>query len=126
MWLCHFIAWLTALRRIHLRNLDRFICHTEERRHPPNSDNLRTRVSRENPDRHQRLQKLKASLNAAYECINKANKRCTKLYERRAKLRKFKVGDLVCLYSPGMKPGLFRKFNKPRSGPHKITSELPT
>ena len=41
--------------------------------------------------------------------------------DRRAKLRKFKVGDLVYLYSLAMNPGLSRKFNKPWSGPHKIT-----
>jgi transposase InsO family protein len=35
----------------------------------PNSDNLKARVSRENPDHHQRLQNLKASLNAAYKCV---------------------------------------------------------
>jgi len=91
----------------------------------PNSGNLKARVSRENPDHYQRLQNLKASLNAAYKCVTKANKKAhlnnKRLYDRRVKLRKFKVGDLVYLYSPAMKPGLSRKFNKPCSGPHKIT-----
>jgi hypothetical protein len=91
----------------------------------PNSDNLKARVSRENPDHHQRLQDLKASLNAACKCVNRANKMAhhnnKRLYDRRAKLRKFKFGNLVYLYSPAMKPGLSRKFNKPWSGPHKIT-----
>ena len=65
----------------------------------PNSDNLKARVSRENPDHHQRLQNLKASLHAAYKCVTKANKKAhhnnNRLYDRRAKLRKFKVGDSV-------------------------------
>jgi len=91
----------------------------------PNSDNLKARVSREKPDNHQRLENLKASLNAAYKYVNKSNKKAQennkRLYDRRAKLRKFKVGDLVYLYSPAMKSGLSRKFNKPWSGPHKIT-----
>jgi len=83
----------------------------------PNSNNLKARLSRENPDHHQRLQNLKASLNSAYKCVNKANIKAhqnnKRLYDRRAKLWKFKVGDLVYLYSPAMKPGLSRKFNKP-------------
>jgi len=91
----------------------------------PNSDNLKAKVSRENPNHHQRLQNLKASLNTAHKCVNKANKKAhlnkKRLYDRRPKLRKFNVGDLVYLYSPAMKPGLSRKFNKPWSGPHKIT-----
>jgi predicted RNA-binding protein with PUA-like domain len=74
-------------------------------------------VSRENPHHHQRLQNLKASRNAAYKCVNKANKTAhqnnKRLYDRRAKLRNFKVGDLVYLYSPAMKPGLSQKFNSP-------------
>jgi len=91
----------------------------------PNSDNLKARVSRGNPDHHQILENLKASLNAAYKYVNKSNKNShqdnKRLYDRRAKLRKFKFGDIVYLYSPVMKPGLSRKFNKPWSGPHKIT-----
>ena len=82
-------------------------------------------MSRETPDHHQRLENLKASLKAAYKYVNKSNKKShqdnKRLYDRRAKLRKFKVGDIVYLYSPAMKPGLSRKFNKPWSGPHKIT-----
>jgi len=41
----------------------------------PNSDNLKARVSRENPDHHHRLENLKASLNAAYKYVNKSNKK---------------------------------------------------
>jgi hypothetical protein len=55
----------------------------------PNSDKLKARVSRENPDHHQRLQNLKASLNAEYKCVNKTNKKAhqnnKRLYDRRAK-----------------------------------------
>ena len=91
----------------------------------PNNANLKAWVSRENPHHHQRLQNLRASRNAAYKCVNKPNKKAhqnnKRLYDRRAKLRKFKVGDLVYLYSLAMNPGLSRKFNKPWSGPHKIT-----
>ena len=91
----------------------------------PNSDNLNARVSRENPEHRRRLQNLKASLNTTYKCVNKANKKAhqnnKRLYDRRAKLREFKVGDLVYLYSPAMKPGRSRKFNKPWAGPYKIT-----
>ena len=91
----------------------------------PSSDNLKARVSRENPDHHRRLQNLKASLNTAYKCVNQANKKAhqnnKRLYDRRAKLREFKVGDLIYLYSPAMKPGRSKKFNKPWAGPYKIT-----
>ena len=90
-----------------------------------NSDNLKERVLRENPDHHQRMESLKASLNAAYTYVSKSNKKIhqdnKRLYDRRAKLRKFKFGDIVYLYSPAMKPGLSRKFNKPWSGPHNLT-----
>ena len=82
----------------------------------PNSDNLKARVSRENPDHNRRLENLKTSLNAAYKYVNKSNKKAHQdnksLYDRRAMLRKFKVGDILYLYSPEMKPGLSRKFNK--------------
>ena len=90
----------------------------------PSSDNLKARVSRENPDHHRRLQNLKASLNAAYKFVNQANKKAHQnkwLYDRRARLRELKVGDLDYLYSPAMKPGRSRKFNKPWAGPYKIT-----
>ena len=36
-----------------------------------NSDNLKTRVSRENPDHQQRLENIRASLNASYNYVNK-------------------------------------------------------
>jgi len=91
----------------------------------PNSDNLKEKFSRETLVHHHRLQNLKASLNTANKCVNKRNRRALqnnkRLYIRRAKLRKFKIGDLIILYSPAMKHGLSRNLNKPWSGPHKIT-----
>ena len=91
----------------------------------PNSDNLKARVSRENPDHHQSLQNRKARMNTAYKCVNKAKKKAhennKRLYDRRAKLRELKFGDLVYLYSPAIKPGRSRKFNKHWTGQHKIT-----
>ena len=85
-----------------------------------NGDKLKARVSRVNSDHLQRLENLKASLNAAYKYVNKSNKKANqnskRLFDRRAKLRNFKFGDIVYLYSPAMKPELSRKFNKPWSG----------
>ena len=91
----------------------------------PNTDNLKARVSRENPNQHQMLQNLKASLNTSYKCVNQANKKAhqnnERLYDHRAKLHEFKVGDLLYLYSPAIKPGRSRNFKKPWAGTHKLT-----
>ena len=57
--------------------------------------------------------------------VNKANRKShvnnKRLRDRKAKLLKFEVGDVVYLYCPAMKPGLSRKFRKPWSDPFKIT-----
>jgi hypothetical protein len=91
----------------------------------PSSDNLKARVSRENPDHYQRLQNLKASLKATYERMREANKTAhqknKRLYYRKGKWRKFETGDLVYLYNPAMKSGLSKKLKKSWSGPYQIT-----
>ena len=46
------------------------------------------------------------------------------LRDRKAKLRKFEVGELVYLYCPAMKLGLSRKSRKLWSGPFKITTKI--
>jgi hypothetical protein len=44
--------------------------------------------------------------------------------QRKAKLREFKVKDLVYLYHPTLKPGLSKKFAKPWSGQWQITKKI--
>jgi len=60
-------------------------------------------------------------VNRAHRKSRLNNKR---LRDRKAKLRKFEVGDLVYLYCPAMMPGLSRKFIKTWSGPFKITTKI--
>ena len=93
----------------------------------PSQDNLKARVSGENLDQ-KRLKNLKTSLKTAYKSVAKANRMShrnnKKLYDRKAKLRNFQVGEFVYLYNPAMKPGRSRKFYRPWTGPFKITRKL--
>ena len=71
---------------------------------------------------------MKASLNLAYKLIAEANRKShqnnKRLYDRRAKVRKFKENDLVYLYNPAKKPGLTRKFHRPWAGPFKVITKI--
>jgi hypothetical protein len=91
----------------------------------PNNDNLKARVKTENPDLDRRLENLIASLTTAYKLAAEMNRKSRqtnkKLYDRKVKERDFKVGDLVYLYSPAIKPGLTRKFHLAWAGPFQIT-----
>jgi hypothetical protein len=94
----------------------------------PNNDNLKAKISRQPPDHNQRLRNLKASLRLAYESVRQANRKSHKnnerLYNRKAKLRSFEIGDLVYLYNPAVRPVLSRKFPHCWSGPHRINSKV--
>ena len=93
----------------------------------PSQDNLKARVSGENLDQ-KRLKNLKTSLKTAYKSVAKANRMShrnnKKLYDRKAKLRNFQIGELVYLFNPAMKPGRSRKFYRPWTGPFKITRKI--
>ena len=60
----------------------------------PSTENLKAKVSRENPDHHRRLQNLKVSLKSAYKMVNRANRKShlnnKRLRDRKAKLRSLK------------------------------------
>jgi len=94
----------------------------------PNSDNLKSKISIENPDQNSRLKNLQCSLKLAYQKVAKSNEKSylnNKFsYDRKTKQRKFEVNDLVYLYSPAMKPGLSRKFRKPWTRLYKITKKI--
>jgi hypothetical protein len=94
----------------------------------PNHANLKAKVTEESPDRKQRLESLKSSLKLAYDAVAKANRAShrnnKRLYDRKAKVRHFKVDDLVYLYNPSVKPGLTKKFSRPWTGPYRITKRL--
>jgi len=94
----------------------------------PNSSDLRPKVTRLPLDQDQRLQNLKASLSLAYKTVKQANRKShqnnKRLYDRKAKLRSFRPGDLVYLYNPAVKPGLSRKFHRSWSGPYKVTAKI--
>ena len=94
----------------------------------PNNNNLKARISSENPSQKRCLETLKASLNLAYKLIAKANWKShqnnKRLYKHRAKVRDFKENDLVYLYNPAQKTGLTRKFHKPWTGPFKIVKKI--
>jgi hypothetical protein len=94
----------------------------------PNSDNLKVKISTENPDQNSRLKNFQSSLKLAYQQVARANKKSylnNKFwYDRKAKQRKFEVNDFVYLYSPAMKPGLSRKFRKQWTGLYRITRKI--
>jgi hypothetical protein len=96
----------------------------------PSCDDLKAKLSkeRENSDHTRRLDSLKSSLKLAYESVRKANRKShlnnKRLYDRKAKLRSFEIGDLVYLYNPARKPGQCQKFHKPWTGPFKVTAKL--
>ena len=62
----------------------------------PNSSELKTKISRENPTHEQRLESLKKTLKLAYKSVTKANRSShlqnKRLYDRKAKLRNFEAG----------------------------------
>ena len=83
----------------------------------PNSDDLKAQLPQDNPSHQQRLENLRSNLKLSYELVVKANKRShdrnKRYYDRKTKLRKFQINDLVYLYNPAKKPGLSRKVWKP-------------
>ena len=88
------------------------------------NENIASEVS----DLRGQFRKLEARLKEVYELVAKLNRkshqRNKRLYDRRAKVRKFEVEDLVYLYNPKMKVGLTRKFFFPWIGPFKITKKI--
>jgi hypothetical protein len=94
----------------------------------PSRENLKLQLPKENFSPDQRLENLKSSLRMNYKLAAKANRKShynnKRLYDRKAKLRKFQVKDLVCLYYPARKPGLTKKFYSPSSGPFVITRKI--
>jgi hypothetical protein len=94
----------------------------------PSSDNLKAKIAMDNPNHQQRLESLKESLRTAYEAVGQANKNShqnnKRLYDRRAKLREFKEGEFVYLFTPAKKPRLSKKFRPKWSGPYKIVKKI--
>ena len=96
----------------------------------PGVENLKPKLPNEgeNLDQHCRLENLKASLRLAYETVKQANKKSylknKRLYDRKAKLRNFNVGDIVYLFNPSRKPKKCYKFHKFWTGPFKVTAKL--
>ena len=94
----------------------------------PISDNLKAKISLDNPDHHQRLESLKEILKTECKAVNRANRNShlnnKRLCDRRAKLREFNVGDLIYLFTPAKKPGLSKKFRPKLSGSYKIVTKI--
>jgi len=92
------------------------------------SDNLKAKIAMDNPNHQQRLESLKESLRTVYEAVGQANKNShqnnKRLYDRRAKLREFKEGVLVYLFTPAKKLRLSKKFRPKWSGPYKIVKKI--
>jgi len=78
------------------------------------NENLKTKISKENPSHSQLLENFKVSLRSAYKLVRGANSRShqnnKEYYDRKAKFRKFEVNDLVYLHNPAIEPGLSKKF----------------
>ena len=82
----------------------------------PSNNDLKAKKEEENFDQDRRLENLNSGLKLAYRSIKKANKNSHLnnkwLYDRKAKLRSFQLGDIVSLYHPARKPGIYFKFHK--------------
>jgi hypothetical protein len=94
----------------------------------PGNDHLKARFPTENVVHKQRLDNLKTALNLAYKQVAKANKQShesnKQRYDRRVKLRRLELKEMVFLYNPAVKKGLTRKFNRPWHGPYQITKRI--
>jgi hypothetical protein len=94
----------------------------------PGNENLKAKISIENPDHKRRLENLKSSLKLAYKAVARANRKShennKRLYDRKATTRRFEAGELVYLHNPSVKPGLTKKFSNPWKGPFKVTNRL--
>ena len=114
-------------RLAHINRLDFYLLHGREMR-LPSEDDLRAKISQTPLDHNQWLKNLKASLRLAYRTVEQANRKShqknERLYNCKAKLRKFHTGNLVYLFNPTVKPGLSRKFHKVWSGPFRITAKI--
>jgi hypothetical protein len=79
-------------------------------------------------DCNQSLRNLKSKLSAAYKIVRENNRKShesnKRKYDRKAKVRKFQVNDLVYLFCPARKPGVAHKFRKPWSGPFRIVERI--
>jgi hypothetical protein len=94
----------------------------------PSRKNLKLQLPKENFDPDQRLENLRSSLRTAYTLAATANRKShyknKRLYDRKAKLRKFQVKALVYLHYPAPKPGLTKKCYLPWSGPFALTRKI--
>jgi hypothetical protein len=75
------------------------------------------------------LENLKPSLQSAYKIagvkIRKAHDTNKKFYDRKATIRKFKVGEQVFLYNPARKQHSSKKFWSPWKGKFRVIEQLP-
>jgi hypothetical protein len=89
----------------------------------PALQELRAKVTPEliGTEQEARLENLNSSLRKAYKLVRRNNRKSHQVnkryYDRRAKMRKFKVGDIVYLFNPAKKPGQCPKFRKLWTGP---------
>jgi transposase InsO family protein len=106
-----------------------FLLHVREMVLPTSQD-LRAKMSPElrGTEHECRLNHLKDSLRRAYQAVRKNSRKSHQInkgyYDRKAKLRKFAVGDVVYLYNPALKQGQCQKFKKPWTGPYKVVAKL--
>jgi hypothetical protein len=96
----------------------------------PNSENLTPKLAadKEITGLDFRLENLKSSLRLAYKSVEKANKQShvknKQYYDKKAKQRRFQLGNKVYLYNPARKVGKCFKFHKFWTGPFEITAKL--
>ena len=62
----------------------------------------------------------------AHQNISKAQKKQKQQYDRKAKMRKYRVGDRVFVHMPGDVSGKAWKFARPFHGPYRILELTPT
>jgi hypothetical protein len=95
----------------------------------PTLQELRAKVTPElrGTEQEARLENLKSTLRKAYKLVRRNNGKSQQVnkryYERRAKMRKFEVGDIVYLFNPAKKPRQCPKFRKPWTGPYRVQAK---
>jgi hypothetical protein len=95
----------------------------------PTTQNLKPNVphNEEPSDQAARLENLKSSLRRAYKLVRENSRKYhaynKRYYDRLAKVRSFRAGDLVYVFYPAVKAGRSSKFHKAWSEPCRITAK---
>jgi hypothetical protein len=96
----------------------------------PTSQALKAKLTAEarETENANRLEKLKSTLQSAYKTVRENNRKAhdtnKRYYDRKAKERQFRPGEIVYLFNPSRNPGQSSKFFFAWQGPYRVTACL--